>query len=193
MSLALLLKPSTAPAHAHLVETGFGAFYDGIAHFALTVPDLLLVVALALLAGQRGTQAARWTLFMLPTVWLAGGLAGAQLPFQPDLPLLTTLLFGAAGALVALNAALPAVLVAVFAGIAGLSHGYVNGASMAPEGASVLGLAGVVTAVFCVLAILSAQVATLRAGWTVFAVRVAGSWIAAAGLLMVGWLLRPVT
>ena len=181
-----------APAHAHLVETGFGAFYDGIAHLALTVPDLLLVIALALLAGQRGTQAARWTLFVLPTAWLAGGLVGAQLPSQPDLSVLTTLLFGAVGALVALDAALPAVLVAAFAGIAGLSHGYVNGANLAPGGASFLGLAGVITAVFCVLAILSAQVTTLRAGWTLVVVRVAGSWIAAAGLLMLGWLLRPV-
>jgi hypothetical protein len=39
------------------------------------------------------------------------------------------------------------------------------------------------------LAILSAQVATLRAGWTLVAVRVAGSWIAAIGLLLLGWTL----
>jgi len=35
-------------------------------------------------------------------------------------------------------------------------------------------------------------VTTLRAGWTRIAVRVAGSWIAAAGLLMIGWLARPL-
>jgi len=68
----------------------------------------------------------------------------------------------------------------------------VNGASLEPAGAGLLGLAGVVTAVVCLLAILSAQVTTLRAGWSLVVVRVAGSWIAAAGLLMLGWLLRPV-
>ena len=63
---------------------------------------------------------------------------------------------------------------------------------MTPDGASLLGLAGAVTAVFCVLAILAAQVTTLQAGWTRIAVRVAGSWIAASGLLMLGWLARPL-
>jgi len=180
-----------APAHAHLVETGFGAFYDGVVHLAVTPGDLLLVVAVALLAGQRGTEAARWTLFVMPAAWLAGSLLGARYPIGSTLPVLTTLTFGAAGALVALNAGLPAVLVAAFAGVAGLSHGYVNGASMAPGGASLLALAGVTTAVSCLLAILSAQVTTLQAGWTRIAVRVTGSWIAAAGLLMLGWLAGP--
>jgi hypothetical protein len=31
----------------------------------------------------------------------------------------------------------------------------------------------------------------LRAPWTRIAVRVAGSWIAAIGLLLAGWALRP--
>ena len=46
-----------SPAQAHLVQTGFGDFYDGIAHVALTPADLLLVITVALLAGQRGTLA----------------------------------------------------------------------------------------------------------------------------------------
>jgi len=179
-----------APTHAHLVETGFGAFYDGVAHVALTPADLLLVIALALFAGQRGTQAARWTLFALPVAWLTGGVLGAHLPVQSTFPLLTTLTFGFAGALIAFDLKLHAAAVTVLALVAGLVHGGVNGATMAPGGASLLGLTGAVTAVFCVLAILSAQVTTLQAGWTRVAVRVAGSWIAASGLLMLGWLAR---
>jgi urease accessory protein len=60
---------------------------------------------------------------------------------------------------------------------------------MAPGGAGVLALAGAVTVVYCLFAILSAQVTVLHFGWTRNAVRVAGSWIAAAGMLMVGWLM----
>ncbi|MEY2605702.1 MAG: hypothetical protein QOH31_3518 [Verrucomicrobiota bacterium] len=30
-----------AAAHAHLVQTGFGTFYDGVAHIFLTPADLL--------------------------------------------------------------------------------------------------------------------------------------------------------
>jgi len=88
------------PAHAHLVETGFGAFYDGIAHVAVTPSDLLVVVALALLAGQGGTRAARYAVFALPVAWLVGGLIGARWPSAATLPLLTTLSFAIAGALV---------------------------------------------------------------------------------------------
>ncbi len=113
-----------------MVETGFGAFYDGFAHLVLTPADLLVVIALALLAGQRGIQAARWTLFALPLAWLAGGVLGARFPIDTTLPLLTTLSFGLAGVLVALDARLHAAAVVVFAILCGLAHGYVNGATM---------------------------------------------------------------
>lgn len=189
--LVVLAATAATPAHAHLVETGFGAFYDGVAHLALTTADLLLVIAVALLAGLRGTRAARWTLFALPAAWLAGGVLGARAPAEISLTLLTTLTFGVAGVLAALDARLHNAAIAAFAVAAGLAHGYVNGATLNVGGASLLGLTGTVSAVFCLLAILSAQVTTLETGWTRVAGRVAGSWIAAAGLLMLGWLARP--
>lgn len=181
-----------SPAQAHLVQTGFGDFYDGLAHVALTPADLLLVIAVALLAGQRGPLAARWTLFVLPVAWLAGGLIGAGMPGETTLPVLTTLSFAVAGIFVVLDARVPAAVVAGFALAVGLVHGTVNGATLSPSGAGLLGLAGAVSAVFCLFAILSAQVTTFQAGWTRTAVRAVGSWIAAAGLLMLGWLARPL-
>lgn len=188
---ALLTLPA-APAHAHLVETGFGAFYDGLAHVVMTPADLLVVVAIALLAGQRGTQAARWALLALPAAWLLGASIGTRFPTTAALPLLTTLTFAAVGALVVFDAKLRAASVALLAVAAGLVHGFVNGATMMSGGASTLALAGAVAAVFCLLAIVSGEVTTLRTGWTRIAVRVAGSWIAAAGVLMLGWLVRPI-
>ncbi len=178
------------PAQAHLVETGFGAFYDGIAHLAVTPADLLVVVALALLAGQRGTRAARFAVFALPVAWFAGGVIGARWPSAPALPLLTTLTFAVAGALVALNAKVRDVGVAALGIAAGLLHGLVNGATMALAGATGLVLGGAVSAIFCLTAIVSAEVTALPAGWSRIVVRVGGSWIAAAGLLMLGWLAR---
>jgi len=184
------LACAAAPAHAHLVETGFGAFYDGLAHVAVTPADLLVVVAVALLAGQRGSRAARLALFALPLAWLAGGIVGSRWQGLAAWPLWTTLTFAAAGGLVAANARLHDAGVAALAVVAGALHGLVNGATMAPGGASTLALAGAVTTVFCVTAILAAEVSALPVGWPRIAVRVAGSWIAAAGLLMLGWLLR---
>jgi len=150
-----------------------------------------VVVAIALFAGQRGSGAARLALFAMPIAWLAGGLVGARWPESAAWPLSTTLTFAVAGALVALNATLRDTGVALLAVVAGLLHGLVNGATTAPAGATPLALAGAITAIFCVTAILSAEVTALPAGWPRVAVRVAGSWIAAAGLLMLGWLLRP--
>ena len=181
----VLLAPD---AEAHLVETGFGAFYDGIAHLAMTPSDLLMVLALALLAGQRGTAVARWALFALPLAWLVGGLAGARWPEAGALPLWTTLSFLFTGALVALGIRLQKRDVAALALPAGTLHGYVNGATMGS--ASALSFGGVATAVFCLVAILAAEVTALPDGWPRIAVRVVGSWIAAAGLLMLGWLAK---
>jgi hydrogenase/urease accessory protein HupE len=188
----LLAAGWVAPARAHLVETGFGDFYDGIAHVAATPSDLLAVIALALLAGQHGTRASRWTLFALPLAWVVGGALGALRPAELTLPVLTTLTFGLAGALVALKAPLPPLAIGALALLAGAAHGLVNGATMAPTGASALAIAGAGVAAFVLIAIVSAQVVTLRAAWSAIAVRVAGSWIAAAAILMLGWLARPV-
>jgi hydrogenase/urease accessory protein HupE len=82
--------------------------------------------------------------------------------------------------------------VATLAGVAGLVHGLADGATMMPGGAGALAIAGAVSAVFCLLAIVAAEVTTLRAGWARIAVRVAGGWIAAPGVLMLAWLARPL-
>ena len=129
-------------------------------------------------------------LFALPFAWLAGGIVGGRWPSAVELPLLTTLSFAVAGALVVLNANVRHVGIAALAIAAGLLHGLANGATMAPAGASGLALGGAVAAIFCLTAILAAEVTALPTGWPRIAVRVAGSWIAAAGLLMLGWLAR---
>ena len=188
---ALLAAPAlllAGPAHAHLVETGFGAFYDGLAHVALTPSDLLLIVGLALFAGQCGARTARFALFALPLAWFVGGLLGAAFPTDASLVVLTTLSFGVAGALVALNARPPTGAVLVLVLGTGLLHGYFNGAST--DAGRPLALAGATTAAFCLFAIVAAQTTALRQGWTAIAVRVGGSWIAAAGLLTLGWIAR---
>ena len=54
-----------------------------------------------------------------------------------------------------------------------------------------LGLAGIVGTLFVVTALAAAAVVAIRVPWGRIAVRVAGSWIAAVGLLLLGWSLRP--
>lgn len=57
---AALLSWASCPgqASAHLVNSGFGPFYDGSAHLFVMPEDLLLVVAISLLAGLGASSTA---------------------------------------------------------------------------------------------------------------------------------------
>ncbi len=180
-----------AASHAHLVNTGLGPFYDGVSHVAVTPEDFLPALALALLAGQRGARAGRLALFALPGAWLVGGLLGLALPTISSATALTTVSFLALGGLVAAEARLRPGWVAGLALVVGFLHGYLNGAAMSQARLGLLGLVGIVAMLFVVMALAAALVVTIRASWARIAVRVAGSWIVAIGLLLLGWSLRP--
>lgn len=185
---ALLLVP--APSHAHLVNTGLGPLYDGVFHFALTPEDLLPAIAIALLAGQRGSSAGRQALFALPLAWLVGGLAGLAIPTIQSSTTLTAASFLALGGLVAAEVRLRAEWVTALAALVGLLHGYLNGAAMSTARLGMLGLVGIVSMLFVVFAPTAALVVSIRVPWGRIAVRVAGSWIVAIGLLLLGWSFR---
>jgi len=185
--LALALWP--APAHAHLLETGLGPVYDGLAHFALSAEYVLPTVAMAVLAGLRGKNHARRVIVALPVAWLAGGVAGlgTGIVFSDALacgPLV------ALGGLVAADLPLPP---AVTAGIAAALGGFLgvgDGQAMARAGLGLRGLGGSAASVFVVATLGAAAATAWQSGWLRIAWRVSGSWIAATGLLLLGWSLR---
>jgi urease accessory protein len=185
---AALLAP--VAAQAHLVNTGLGPFYDGVSHLALTIEDLLPALAMALLAGQRGATVGRSTLLALVAAWLAGGLGGLAWPVATGGAMLTTGSLLVLGGLVAAEAPLPPGLVTALAVALGLLHGWLNGSAMAQARLGALGLVGIVATLFVVVALAAALAVGVRASWARIAVRVAGSWIAAIGLLSLGWALR---
>ena len=111
------------PVQAHLMNTGFGPFYDGLTHPFVTPEDLLPVVV---------------------------GLAM----------------------------------------VLGLAHGWMNGAGLAQAQSGALGMVGIISALFVIVALLAGPVVALHAAWARVVVRVAGSWITAIGLLMLGWTVR---
>jgi hydrogenase/urease accessory protein HupE len=185
--LAALLIP--ARADAHLVTTGLGPVYDGIGHLLLTPEDLVPIVALALYAGLRGARAGRLALFLLPVAWTAGGLLGLRSGAAVAAPL-PALSFVLLGLLVAADLRLPDGAVAVLAGLLGLVHGFRNGPALAGAGPGALGLLGIAAVAFVLVALASALVVSLEAPAARIAVRVAGSWVAAVGLLLLGWAFR---
>jgi hypothetical protein len=72
----------------------------------------------------------------------------------------------------------------------GLVHGWMNGVGLAQAQSGALGMVGIASALFVVVALLAGPVVALQAAWARVVVRVAGSWIAAMGLLMLGWTVR---
>jgi len=177
-------------ADAHLMNTGFGPFYDGLTHLFVTPEDLLQVIALALLAGLRGPAVGRTVLFALPVSWLFGSIAGLLLASELTLPTASAVMAIVLGALVAADKRLrPDIIIAITIA-AGFLNGALNGMELSRAGSSSLLVLGVATSVFVALALLAGQAASLRALWARTAVRVAGSWIAASGLFMLGWAMR---
>lgn len=175
-------------AAAHLVTTGMGPVYDGIGHLLLTPEDLVPVIAVALLAGLRGKNSGRQALFFLPVAWLAGGFAGLMTNGEPII-VMPAFSFLILGGLIAADLRLPDNITTAVVTAVGLTHGFYNGTAMA-GGPRVSGLLGIAAILFTLIAIVSAFVVSLQAAWPRVAVRVTGSWIAAIGLLMLGWLAK---
>ena len=185
LAITLIVAPS---AHAHLMNTGFGPFYDGLAHLFVTPEDLLPVIALGLLAGLRGPRFGRAVLLALPLAWLVASTAGVLLAQQLTPAAAEIILTIGLGALLAADRPLPLGLVVGLAILLGLIHGILNGSELAKTLSSAqMSNAGVVVALFVSVSLLAGQAASVRVRWARTAVRVAGSWIAAIGLLMLGW------
>jgi urease accessory protein len=189
---AVALTALPAVAQAHLVVTGMGPIYDGIDHFGLSPEDSAPVAALALFAGLRGPATTRLLLAVLPLAWLAGGLIALDGLSAPatTLSVATAVAFLMIGGLLAANAQLqPAASAAVAAGL-GLMRGFVDLSGAAFSGGHLLTLAGMGASVFVVFALAASLTLPLKRFWMIVAVRVGGSWLAALGLLLAGWVWR---
>ena len=178
-------------ASAHLVTTGLGPVYDGISHLLLSPDDLLPVIALALLAGLRGPAAGRQALFVLPVAWLAGGIGGLYASGSTGFPVPAISLM-LLGILVASDLRVPNLVIAVLATALGFAHGGLDGTGLRPPSTGVLALIGMAVMLFVLIAIVAGFIVTLRRPWQRIVVRVGGSWLAAIGLLLLGWALHGV-
>ena len=190
--LPIGLLAAATPAQAHLMNSGFGPFYDGLAHPLLSPEDLLPALAVILLAGLGGARQGRCVLATLPLAWLAG-MAGGWAIGLPGVPAwLTAVATAAIGALVASDVRLPLTLVVAIAAALGALHGYDNGRDLAATTGALVAILGIASSLFATTSLVAGQVTVLKAPWARLAVRICGSWIAVVGLLMFGWSMRGV-
>ena len=142
------------------------------------------------MCGLRGADHGKRAFFVVPLAWLLGSFVGlvALTPQSNDIVSASWLLV--LGALIALDAKLPLAATTALGALLGLMHGYSNGSGMNLTLAVVLALLGLATAVATMTALPAAAGVRFGGGWTRIAIRVAGSWIAASGLLLLGWSIR---
>jgi hydrogenase/urease accessory protein HupE len=94
------------------------------------------------------------------------------------------------GVLVMLDARLPLAALTALAALLGLVHGVFNGSGLGWSLSAIVATLGLAAGVFVLVALAAGFVTALRAPWARIAVRVGGSWIAASGLLLLGWAMR---
>jgi hydrogenase/urease accessory protein HupE len=186
VAISLMFAPGAA--EAHLVETGLGPVYDGVAHFALSPEYCVPIVGAALYAGLRGKVQARSAIVLLPLSWLIGSLLGG-LRGAPELIAPPWLVLMLVGGFIAAEIPLSVRASGFFMAAIGLTLGFSSGMAMAQYGQLIRPAFGSAVVIF-VVTTLAAAAANATFGWTRIAVRVVGSWIAASGLLHLGWILH---
>ncbi len=187
--MALGLALSANAAHAHVASAQAGAFYAGLLH-PLTAPEHVLpMLALGLLAGQHGLNKGQGVLLAFPLALALGASLALLYPGSEWALLLNLANLASAvllGGLVAAAQHLPVVLLYALAVLFGMTHGYVNGAAITPNLSPAVFILGLVTAALLALGYSlggTAYLLRLKPVWIPIAVRVAGSWITAIGIL----------
>lgn len=91
---------------------------------------------------------------------------------------------------VAADAPLPVWVSAGIAAFVGAALGYSDGSTLPGDASGVPVFFGIAATVFAVFALLAGLALSHQSQLARLAMRVSGSWIAAAGLLLLGWSLR---
>ncbi|MEO8133607.1 MAG: HupE/UreJ family protein [Betaproteobacteria bacterium] len=186
--LVALLAVLAGNAEAHSTVKGVGDLYAGLLHVLTALEHVLPFVALSLLAGQRGLKAqAEGVLLAFPVALMIGASAALWLPPIHGLALFNIASAILLGGLVAAAWTLPIWLFYGLVVIFGFSHGFANGEAITDSIKAYLFILGIGLAGVAVLAYGTLMVDFLlkrRIGWITIAVRVAGSWIAAIGVLV---------
>lgn len=180
LACALLLAQS---AHAHSPIEGIGDFYNGALHPFISPAHLIALLALGLWLGQQGLARAKRPLLAF-VLALGLGLCLHRIAGDPDTDRGLLVLAAATGLAVAVARAVPAAPAMVFGAAVGLAVGLASGPATlqgTPRGVS---LAGTFVGASLASAYVMAMVTLAQRPWMQIAVRVFGSWLAAASLLV---------
>ncbi|MCB1737012.1 MAG: HupE/UreJ family protein [Gammaproteobacteria bacterium] len=183
--ITLLLAPSLAFAHG-----GFGQgtpFFSGVMHVLLSIPVLLPLIASGLFASQRGrgmVSKAQLVLPMLIALGAALALSGVDWGWLITANLVAVIVLAV---LVATAVSLTDRGVLTVIGLVGALAGYALLRSDMPDDAVVWFVTGAMLGAMIVQGGVAILALLARAEWARIGVRVVGSWIAAIGVIYLGF------
>jgi urease accessory protein len=163
---------------------GVGDFYSGMLHPLTALEFLLSWVALAMFAGQQGRKTALLTLAIFPSALVLGASLGTVVTSPAWLPAMNLVLIPILGLAVVLAISFPTPARVILVALVGLLHGLANGAEITAQVSPWRFIPGLATIAVLVLAYGIGLVRSVKKPWTRIAVRVAGSWITAAGIMV---------
>jgi urease accessory protein len=155
---------------------------------------LILWAAMGVLAGSLGASRGRWLVLAFPLGLLAGLVLGRATGFVSAGPAADAGMILVLGLLLAAAARIPTALLCAIAFGLAVMRGAANAGDLGPEtdrllfaaGLACAGYAAITLTMALTLAFRRAEAGTSMA-WRGIAVRAFGGWIAAIGLMMVGF------
>jgi urease accessory protein len=195
---ALLLLAQVQAAQAHIVTIRLGDFYAGALHPFTDLQDVLLWLAMGLLAGSLGAARGRWLVLVFPLGLLAGIASAARLGGIGANPAVDASIAMILGLLLAAAARVPTVLLCAIAFAIAVLRGAANASDLDPSNDRLLFAAGITCAGYVAITLVMALTLVFRGpvtdtskadsskGWRGIALRALGGWIAAIGLMMAG-------
>lgn len=176
---------SPLPAFAHPMQ-GVGDFYAGMLHPVITIETVLPFVALSLLAGQQHRETAIHLIAAFPASLIAGAVLATLGSAPSYLGAVQLVLTAGFGILVASAHRVPSWLLVALGVVLGISAGWANAAELVGQASRFRFVAGLAVVGLLLLVYGNGLVRNLKWEWTQIAVRVVGSWIAAASILVLG-------
>jgi urease accessory protein len=188
---ALLLFPDVARAHP---MPGVGDFYAGMLHPIIAIEFLLSWITLASLIGRRDSVEVLVILGIFVGALATGAIAAQALPSPMWLSRVDFGLMTLGGLLVALAFAWPAAVLIVLSAMMGFAHGMANASEFSMATSAWRFIPGLIASGLVIVICGVGVVRSLHRPWTLVAVRVVGSWIAAVGIMLtaLGWWRVPL-
>ena len=188
------LVASAQAADAHIVASRLGDFYTGALHPLTDLQDLILWGATGVLAGSLGASKGRWLVLAFPLGLLAGLVLGRTTGFVSAGPAADAGMILVLGLLLAAAPRIPTAPLGVIAFGLAVMRGAANAGDVGSDTNRLLFAAGLACVGYAAITLTMAVTLAFRrpdagasTAWRGIAIRAFGGWIAAIGLMMVGF------